>query len=72
MEKPTNQQDVGTSSSERFVRVRDIARHLDISEPTAYEWAQPGVIPSIKLGRSLRFRLSDIERALAERTLNKL
>jgi PTS system nitrogen regulatory IIA component len=41
--------------------IRQVAAYLQINEATAYNWAQKGKLPGIKLGRVWRFRREDIE-----------
>ena len=47
--------------------VPEAARLLGVKPSTLYQWAYQKRIPKVKLcGRSLRFRLSDIERLINE------
>lgn len=39
----------------RFYNARDIACYLGVSEDAVRKWALRGFIPSLKLGKSLRF-----------------
>jgi excisionase family DNA binding protein len=46
--------------------IKQVAAYLQINEATAYNWAQSGKIPGIKIGRIWRFRRKDIEAWLDE------
>lgn len=45
---------------DKLVRVRDIAEMFDISEDRVYSLARKKLIPSVRVGRSLRFSLKAI------------
>jgi excisionase family DNA binding protein len=53
-------------TEESLMDIRQIAAYLQINEATAYNWAQEGKLPGIKLGRVWRFRREDIEAWLDE------
>ena len=44
-----------------LIRPRDVGRKLGLSTPHVYTLAAAGEIPSIKLGRAVRFRPADVE-----------
>lgn len=46
--------------------IRQVAAYLQINDATAYNWAQTGKLPGIKIGRIWRFRREDIEAWLDE------
>ena len=48
-------------AEETLMDIRQVAAYLQINEGTAYNWAQKGKLPGIKLGRVWRFRREDIE-----------
>lgn len=50
-----------TISSARLLRARDVAAFLNVSKSFAYALLQSGQIPSVRLGRSIRVRPSDLE-----------
>ncbi len=51
---------------DRLLDVTDAAAALGLKSPrTLYKWAYAGRIPSVRIGRLLRFRRSDIERLIA-------
>ncbi len=45
---------------DRLLDVREAAALLGIKERTLYKWAYQRRIPTIRLGRALRFRLSTL------------
>jgi excisionase family DNA binding protein len=49
------------SSEEALMDIKQVAAYLQINEATAYNWAQSGKLPGIKIGRIWRFRPEDIE-----------
>jgi len=51
---------------DRLLDVQEAAVLLGLKSPrTLYKWAYAGRIPSVKIGKLLRFRLSDLERLIA-------
>jgi len=44
-----------------LLNVNDVAKFLRVNVSTVYSWAQNGELPAIKIGRSWRFRQSDLE-----------
>lgn len=50
--------------SEPMVTVQELAKHLNCSTATVYLLAKSGDIPSVRIGKSWRFRLSDVREAL--------
>ena len=54
--------DVATSdrASVGLLRKRELAPKLGISKRTLDVWMQQGRVPYLKVGRSVRFRLSDV------------
>ena len=56
-----------STGSEGWVDQRAAAEHLQISRRTLYLWMQKGDIPYARLGRSVRFRLSDVDEAMKRR-----
>jgi excisionase family DNA binding protein len=52
---------------EQFMSIRDVADYLQLNQTTIYAWAQQGILPGYKLGRTWRFRPSEIEAWLEER-----
>jgi excisionase family DNA binding protein len=52
---------------EQLMSIREVAEFLQLNQTTVYAWAQQGILPGYKLGRTWRFRPSDIEAWLEER-----
>ena len=54
--------DVATNDRARvgLLRKKELAQQLAISKRTLDVWMQKGRIPFLKVGRSVRFRLSDV------------
>lgn len=56
-----------TADDERLLDVREAAAKLGLKPSTLYQWAYERRIPVVKLfGRTLRFRLSTIEKLIKE------
>src|SRR5438128_2664389 len=52
---------------DRLLDVREAAALLGLKSPrTLYKWAYAGRIPSVRIGKLLRFRRSDLERLIAD------
>ncbi len=55
------------ASQERLLDVKETASMLGVKPSTLYQWAYERRLPVVKLfGRALRFRLSDIEKLIAD------
>ena len=48
----------------------EMASHLRICRRQLHTWRKKGIIPYLKIGRTVRFRLSDVEAALEKRTIH--
>lgn len=46
---------------ERWVGVHDVAAHLDVGKDSIYRWVESRGLPARKVGRLLRFRLSEVD-----------
>lgn len=53
-------------AEDRLLNAKELARYLGYAEGTVRNKAAAGEIPSVKLGVSLRFRLSEIRKWVAE------
>jgi excisionase family DNA binding protein len=51
-----------TDRTEPLLRPEAVARLLACSPKTVYAWAASGLIPSVRLGRLVRFRPGDVWR----------
>lgn len=62
-----------TKTVEPLIGLEELAKRLDVTERQAGNMARAGQIPRIRLGhRSVKFRWSDVEKALEKLTLNPL
>jgi excisionase family DNA binding protein len=59
------QHDRTSQSLDRLLDVNEAAAMLALKPGTLYTWAHQRRIPVVKLGKALRFRLSDIQRLIA-------
>lgn len=46
---------------ERLLTARELAELLGLSAGTVLDWFEAGRLPGFKLGRSVRFRASEVE-----------
>ncbi len=51
-----------------FLTVREVARLLRVRESTIYTWAGTGALPSVRVGRLLRFQPDEIQTWIVERS----
>lgn len=49
------------NTPERWVGVREVAEHLNMSDSWVNKAVQWGTIPVHRVGRNLRFRLSEVD-----------
>lgn len=49
----------------RMLRVSDVAQRLDLPEKRLYILAREGIIPHVRLGRSIRFNEAELEAWIA-------
>jgi excisionase family DNA binding protein len=54
-------------SAEGWVGKKAAAEHFNVSQRTFYSWMKKGVIPYVRLGRSVRFQLSAVDEAINRR-----
>ena len=54
--------------SEALLRPEAVARLLACSPKTVYAWAACGLLPSVRLGRLVRFRPAEVWRFVEEHT----
>ncbi len=51
-----------------IMTIKEVAEYLKLTEKTAYRLAAEGKIPGFKVGGSWRFKRSEIEKWIKERT----
>lgn len=44
-----------------YVTVKEVAKHLGVTEQTVYKWARQGEIPCRRFGRTVKFSIKDID-----------
>ncbi len=60
----------GSSPGKRIVDIHRLSEYLGVCINTIYSWVSQGKIPSIKMGRLLRFDLDKIDLWIVERERN--
>ena len=55
-----------------LVTTEDVAKLARVSKRTVQIWVHERRIPHLKLGRLLRFRLADVQRALNRHTIQEV
>jgi excisionase family DNA binding protein len=53
-------------SEEKFVSINDVAEHFLVSISTVRGWIRNDTIPYLQVGKTYRFKLSEVESALRE------
>jgi excisionase family DNA binding protein len=59
------------SEEKDLMRPRDVGRKLGLSVPHVYTLAAAGTLPSVKLGRAVRFRPADVDRFIRDNRRRK-
>ena len=49
-----------------YIDIRQLCRWLALKQPTAYKLAESGQIPSYKIGKLRRFRVSEVRKWLED------
>ncbi len=57
----------GRDITDHLLTAREVAERLALSSETVLRWARDGRLPSLRLGRAIRFREAELERWLEER-----
>ena len=65
----TDEMGLNGTVGKRLLDVREAARYLGLAVDTLYKMARLRVLPSVKLGRALRFDIEALQRFIAERTI---
>ena len=48
---------------ENYIRASELAEKLGVSEQTIYRLTRKGEIPAYRIGRMLRYKLSEVEKS---------
>jgi len=48
-------------TTEPWVSVDEVARHLDVARESVYRWIESRGLPAQKIGRLWKFKLSDVD-----------
>lgn len=48
-------------SGESWVRVAEVAAHLRVAKESVYRWVESKAFPAHRVGRLLRFKLSEVD-----------
>ena len=56
-----------TSTSARYLTVREVASTLRVSNMTVYRLINAGDLPAVRVGKSFRLREDDVNRYLSDR-----
>ena len=56
---------------ETYLTINDVAEYLKFSKETIQRWVQDREIPFYRIRKRIRFRLSDLEKWIAEGGVNK-
>ncbi len=54
---------------ETLLTEKEACAYLNVSKRNLYCWRMRGIIPYIKLGRAVRFRITEVQRALESQTI---
>jgi len=54
---------------EKLLTVVQMADHLQVKPSTIYQWTHQGFIPHVKLGNRIRFKISQVEKWLEEKSI---
>ena len=52
---------MGMTTDEGWVEVADVAAHLRVNKDSIYRWVHTKGFPAHRIGRLLRFRLSEVD-----------
>lgn len=53
---------------EKLLTIKQVSEWLQVNPSTIYQWTHAGFAPHYKLGRSVRFKASEVENWLKSRT----
>jgi excisionase family DNA binding protein len=53
------------AAREPWISAEDVAKHLGVVKDTVYRWTRDRDLPAHRVGRLLKFRLSEVDRWIA-------
>jgi excisionase family DNA binding protein len=51
-------------TEDKYIQINDIAEHYSVSVSTVRGWIRTNAIPYLQVGRTFRFKLSEVDAAL--------
>lgn len=54
------------TTEERWVGVEEVASHLGVANDSVYRWVDKRGLPAYRVGRLLRFKLSEVDQWVQE------
>lgn len=58
---PSVHRERGLMSTEPWVSVEDVAKHLSVAKDSIYRWIEQRGLPAHKVGRLWKFKLSEVD-----------
>ena len=55
-----------------LLKIKDVARYLNIHEITAYRWSQRGIIPGFRIGGQWRFKKDVLDQWMKDKCTWKI
>ena len=62
----------GITLNKKLVKIEDLSMYLDTPVATLYTWTHQRKIPHVKMGRSLRFDIAEIDQWIEERKVARM
>ena len=59
--KPNPQPSITTAKVDEYISKKEVARRLGQDERTVNNWMRSGLLPYFKIGRTVRFKWSEVE-----------
>lgn len=55
---------MGTMEGNVLLNRKDLSEYIGVSDRTLRRWEQKGYLPRIKIGNSVRYKISDVKKLL--------
>lgn len=55
------------SSQEKLLTKKEVMKKFGVCDTTLWHWRNKGYLEAVKVGRSVRYRQSDVERVMKQR-----